>query len=174
MRLFILSIILFLGVFFIYHYSKDIFIKNNESYEVFLEQAIERNKKPFLKDETVIYTFWEFFQPENIISKIQKEQLTIRKAQQTAFFQDIENIDTSNSFQKTDEDIENMIKIEKKIISERQIILWAWRENTPTQNISWASLSQDCAGIIYDPCIVPWEDTPPNGIMKFWTWRGKL
>lgn len=169
LRIIILVSIVIIFLFW-YNYCSSVQNKNAENsenswYTALLQEALGRNS-PTSISRNVSFSMEEFFWTQHALYQKNKEQIELQEHLQRNFNalilwnQELFSLEQSES------------QIEKKLEQERQSQSTSLQYNLSSgENISgwWR-----CAGLIFDPCIVVWEDMPPPGIMEFGIWRYDL
>lgn len=170
MLFFRIIILLSIVIIFLFWYnycnsSQDEQWKNWEdiSYTLFLQEALGRNSPPS-SSRQVSFSMEEFFWNQHPLYQKNKEQIELREYLQRNFNALILWNKELFSLEQNDS------QIEKKLEQERWVQTTSLRTNQ-SSGISTSGWSWRCVGLIFDPCIVVWEDIPPPGIMEFGIWR---
>ena len=169
----LLSIFIVIGFLFWTFFSRENheeFLVDGQDFETFVGSALERNT-PEVDLYSVQYSLDEFFWVESEIYKKNMEQIALRNTLSESFQQAILWERELYSTSQDQAQIQEQLRKERNLQSWSQRPLWNTRSTKQRAQQSWRSW-WDCAGLIFDPCIVLWEDDRRIGTMDFWVWRG--
>ncbi|MCH8518847.1 hypothetical protein LAT59_03750 [Candidatus Gracilibacteria bacterium] len=151
--------------------QEDISVGNQnevQTFEEYIEEVFERNIITE-NDETIIFSLEEIFGNQSEIYKNNRDQIVLQSTLQRDFIAVIVGERETYSLQKNDEEIKQELERERRRSPSYSNSL-VGRERQ--RQIQGASIrGGECAGLIFDPCIVIGEEVPPRGIMEFGTWR---
>ena len=168
----LLSIIIVIWFLFWTFFSREHqeeFLVDGQNFEAFVESALERNT-PEADLYSVQYSLDEFFSVESEIYQNNMKQIALRNTLSESFQQAIHWERELYSTNLTQTQIEEQLRKERNLQDWNQRPLWNTRTNTQRTQQSWGSW-WGCTGLIFDPCIVLWEDDRYIGAMDFWMWR---
>ena len=147
----------------------------DRNFEDFVIDAIARNTPEDTRIFSVDFSLEDLFWSESYIYQNNQRQLLQRSSMQENFYAIIQWQKQTLSLQQTNEDIQAELNRQKQL---HRTTTWDTVRSSRSWSTAWSGgtgiSSSNCAGIIFDPCIILWEELSPSGIMKFWTEKWQI